>query len=131
VATPPRSTAAEVDATISRITRRHAKVDDPHREQLGTDPRDVLDYLREHDGPHLPRWVRQADISDALTLHVWLWWDDRRRLHRTLSTGKRLGLFLTQLGAPLGIRSAQGTQDLLDRLTALLRYDRPDEQLTR
>lgn len=130
MATPPRVTPTEAAAAVRRITRRHRKVDDPRLEQLGTDPRDVLDYLgRYSEG--LPRWVRQADVADSLTLGVWLWWEDRRRLRATLRSGRNLGLFLTQLGAFLGIRTAQGTQDLIDRLDALLLHDRPDEKLTR
>lgn len=123
-------TSSEADAVVRRITARHAKVDDPRREQLGTDPRDVLDYLQRY-GHTVPRWVQQADVTDSLILGVALWWDDRRRLRRTLHRGRSLGLFLGQLGAPMGIRTPQGTQDLIDRLDALMAYDRPDEQLSR
>jgi hypothetical protein len=42
-----------------------------------------------------------------------------------------LGLTHTELGRPLGITTRQGLRDRLDRLDALLAYDRPDEQLVR
>lgn len=98
---------------------------------MGTDPRDVLDYLAARGVAGIPRWVAAADTADALVLHTWCWWDDRRREHRLLRSGRSLGLSLAELGAPLGITTRRGTQDRIDRLDALLRYDRPDEQLSR
>jgi hypothetical protein len=131
MATPPRVNDTEITAAITRITQRHAAVDDPHLERMGTESRDVLDYLHRYPDTRLPGWVCHADTQDALILQTGLWWDDRRRLHATLRRGRQAGVTLTQLGRPLGIRTAQGTQDLLDRLAALLRHDRPDEKLTR
>ena len=73
----------ELGSAIERIARRRAKVDDRHREKLpdapDSDPREVLDYLRQYSGPAIPLWVLQADVCDALTLNNWLWWEDRRR----------------------------------------------------
>ncbi|MGH9061606.1 MAG: hypothetical protein ACRDZY_19155 [Acidimicrobiales bacterium] len=129
--TRPRVTLTEVDTAVIRITDRHRQADDQHLERLGTDPRDVHDYLARYTGPHLPAWVRRADIADDLVLQVWLWWEDQRRLLATRLRGRRLGCSLSQLGGPLGLRSPQGTQDLIDRLTALLRYDRPNEKVSR
>lgn len=125
---------SEVELTISRIARRRAKVDDPCREKLpdspDSDPREVLDYLRKYSGPDIPRWVLQADVCDALILNNWLWWEDRRRELHFLKAGRGLNLFLSQLGAQLGV-SKQGVLDRIDRLEALLHYDRPDEKITR
>ena len=98
---------------------------------MGTEPRDVLDYLARRGPAGIPRWVAAADTADGLILSTWCWWDDRRREHRLLRNGRHLGLSLSELGAPLGITTRRGTQDRIDRLDALLRYDRPDEQLTR
>ena len=116
------------------IAHRRAKVDDPNREKLpdspSSDPREVLDYLRKYSGPNIPRWVLQADVCDALTLNNWLWWEDRRRELHFLKAGRNRGLFLAQLGAQVGV-GKQGVVDRIDRLEALLRYDRPDEELTR
>jgi hypothetical protein len=116
------------------IAKRRAKVDDFNRDRLpdsaDSDPREVLDYLRKFSGPDIPRWVLQADVCDALTLNNWLWWEDRRRELHFLKAGRDRGLFLTQLGAQVGV-GKQGVLDRIDRLEALLRYDRPDEQITR
>jgi hypothetical protein len=143
MATPPRIARAEMDAAITRIASRHRKIDDELFANVDLDkPADVLDYLRKHLTriARIVRWVAQADVSDALILHVWNWWEDRRREHELLMAGKRLGLPLSQLGSPLGIGSRvqsdrgnrrRGTQDRLDRLEALLRFDRPDAELVR
>ncbi len=116
------------------IARRRAKVDDRHRDLLpdseDSDPREVLDYLRKFSGPDIPRWVLQADVGDALTLNNWLWWEDRRRELFFLKAGRARGLFLSQLGAQVGV-GKQGLLDRVDRLEALLRFDRPDEKLSR
>jgi hypothetical protein len=116
------------------IAKRRAKVDDRNRDRLpdspGSDPGEVLDYLRRFSGPDIPRWVLQADVCDALTLNNWLWWEDRRRELHFLKVGRDRGLFLTQIGAQVGV-GKQGVVDRIDRLEALLRYDRPDEKITR
>lgn len=125
---------AEVERAIALIAARRRKIEDPHRESLPdsptSDPREILDYLRKYSGPQIPRWVLQADVCDALTLLNWLWWDDRRREHHFLKAGVARGLFLAQLGAQVGV-GKQGVRDRIDRLEALLRYDRPNEKLTR
>jgi hypothetical protein len=134
VASRPRVHRAEAGLAIVRIARRRAKVDDRHRDRLPdspeSDPRDVLDYLQRYSGPDIPRWVLQADVCDALTLNNWLWWEDRRRELHFLKAGRDRGLFLSQLGAQVGV-GKQGVLDRIDRLEALLRYDRPDEKITR
>jgi hypothetical protein len=134
VATRPKVHRHELGSAIERIARRRAKVDDRHREKLpdsaDSDPREVLDYLRKYSGPGIPRWVLQADVCDALTLNNWLWWEDRRRELHFLKAGRDRGLFLAQLGAQVGV-GKQGVLDRIDRLEALLRYDRPDEKISR
>jgi hypothetical protein len=124
----------ELGVAIDRIARRRAKVDDRNREKLpdssDSDPREVLDYLRQYSGPAIPLWALQADVCDALTLNNWLWWEDRRRELHFLKAGRDRGLFLAQLGAQVGI-GKQGVLDRIDRLEALLRYDRPDEKISR
>jgi hypothetical protein len=134
VAVRPKVHRREVELAIARISRRRAKVDDRDRDKLpdspDSDPREVLDYLRQHSGPGIPRWVLQADVCDALVLNNWLWWEDRRRELHFLKAGRDRGLFLSQLGAQVGV-GKQGVVDRIDRLTALLRYDRPDEKIAR
>lgn len=116
------------------IANRRAKVDDRNREKLpnapDSDPREVLDYLRQYSGRDIPSWVLQADVGDALTLNNWLWWEDRRRELHFLRAGRERGIFLSQLGAQVGV-GKQGVIDRIDRLEALLRYDRPDEKISR
>jgi hypothetical protein len=134
VATRPKVHHRELRSAIDRIARRRTKVDDRDRERLpdspDSDPREVLDYLRKYSGPAIPLWVLQADVCDALTLNNWLWWEDRRRELHFLKAGRDRGLFLTQLGAQVGV-GKQGVLDRIDRLEALLRYDRPDEKISR
>jgi len=134
VATRPKVHQSELASAIERIARRRAKVDDRHREKLpdsaDSDPREVLDYLRKYSRPPIPLWVLQADVCDALTLNNWLWWEDRRRELHFLKAGRDRGLFLTQLGAQVGV-GKQGVLDRIDRLEALLQFDCPDEKITR
>lgn len=130
MATPPLITAAELEKATARILWRHDHVDDPRRSGLGTDPRDMLDHLTKNS-VGVPRWVAADDTLDALVLTTWLWWEDRRRERTLLRRGLHLGLTHTELGRPLGITTRQGLRDRIDRLDALLSFDRPDEQLTR
>lgn len=134
MATRPKVHRSELGEAIARIARRRAKVDDRYREKLpdssDSDPREVLDYLQKYSGAGIPLWVLQADVCDALTLNNWLWWEDRRRELHFLKAGRDRGLFLSQLGAQVGV-GKQGVVDRIDRLEALLRYDRPDEKISR
>lgn len=127
-------TRTQLEHAITMTAKRRAKADDANRELLpnapDSDPRDVLDYLQKYSGPDIPRWVLQADVCDALTLINWLWWDDRRRELHFLKSGRTRGIFLAQLGAQVGI-GKQGVVDRIDRLDALLRYNRPDEKIVR
>lgn len=95
-----------------------------------SDPREVLDYLQKHSGLNIPGWVLQAEVCDALILNNWLWWDDRRRELYFLKAGRERGILLSELGAQVGV-GKQGLLDRIDRLEALLRFDRPDEKMTR
>jgi hypothetical protein len=134
VGTRPKVHQFEVERAIEMIAKRRKKVDDSNLDRLPdsacSDPREVLDYLRKFSGIDIPRWVLQADVSDALVLNNWLWWEDRRRELHFLKAGRDRGLFLAQIGAQVGI-GKQGVLDRIDRLEALLRYDRPDEKITR
>jgi hypothetical protein len=123
-----------VERAIAMIASRRAKVEDCNRDRLpdssAADPRDVLDYLRQYSGFDIPRWVLQADVTDALTLNNWLWWEDRRRELHFLKAGRERNVFLSQIGRQIGV-GKQGVLDRIDRLEALLRYDRPNEKITR
>lgn len=121
---------------LRRVVNRRIKVEDPDLSLLPDDTENpqvsevyaVLDYLATHT--RVPEWVTQADVSDALRLNNYLWWDERRRELAWLRAGMRRKLPLTQLGAAVGT-GKQGVRDRIDRLEALLAYERPDEQLTR
>ena len=90
----------EVARAIVMIARRRAKVDDRHRDLLpdsGT-PIRVKCWItcgKLFGGPDIPRWVLQAEVSDALTLNNWLWWKDRRRELFFLKAGRARGVFLS------------------------------------
>jgi nitroreductase len=134
VATRPKVHRCEVSRAIVMIAKRRAKVDDRNRDRLpdspDSDPRETLVYLQKYSGADIPRWVLQADVCDALTLNNWLWWEDRRHELHFLKAGRDRGLFLAQIGAQVGV-GKQGVVDRIDRLEALLRYDRPDEKIIR
>lgn len=130
MATPPRPTSAEVDAALARIQARHEKVDDQHRASMGTEPRDVLAYLRRR-APTVSRAIEADDIWDELTLSAALRWEELERERALLRRARSVGLSLAEVGAYLGIRTRQGTQDYLDRLDALVRVGTPDVHLTR
>ena len=127
MATRPKVHRSELARAIEMIAKRRAKVDDLHRDRLpdspDSDPREVLDYLRKYSGPDIPRWVLQADVCDALTLNNWLWWEDRRRELHFLKAGRDRGLFLTQIGAQVGV-GKQGVLDRIDSATAARRFAR-------
>jgi hypothetical protein len=134
MATRPKVHQVEVQRAIAKIAERRAQIDDSTRESLpdspDADPREVLDYLRTHSTRAVPLWVLQAEVCDGLILNNWLWWEDRRRELQLLRAGVERGLYLAQLGAQIGV-GKQGVRDRIDRLEALLRYDRPDEKIMR
>lgn len=128
---PPQVSDEELAGALRRIEERHRAVDDSRWSDAGTEPRDVLMYLLGPGSAHLSPGVRAGDARDALVLWVWLWWQDRRLEHRLLSTGRRVGITLSDLGAPLGIKTGQGLQDRINRLDALLAHGRPDGATSR
>jgi hypothetical protein len=123
VATYPPVTDAERDQAIARIARRHAEIDDTRwseaHAESDTAAREVLSYLRRRH-LSLPHAVAAADVWDELVLNAWLYWEERRRERDLLRRARRYGLSLRELGAFLGIGTAQGMTDYLDRLDALL-----------
>jgi hypothetical protein len=130
--TPPP--AENLSEALELVFRRREKTGDPALELVPAadqpDPDEMLDFLRLHNAGR-ERWIRQAEVPTALKLHVAQWWADRRDELLWLERGRRGGVFLTQLGAPFGIRSRQGTQDRIDRLQALLTRGKPDQAISR
>lgn len=129
MATPPGVPNAELAATLHRIANRRVKAQDSALEHLPdsdqTHPCEMLEFLRRYPTT-VPRRVQQADVTDALRLTAWLGWAQRREEYSWRRQGRRLGLFLSQLVMPLDI-GKRGVLDRMDRATALLRYDQPDE----
>lgn len=130
MATPPRPTQAEVAAALERIRARHERTDDQHRAAMGTEPREVLDYLRRRSST-VPRATAADDVWDELILSAALHWEELERERALLRRARSLGLSLSELGAHLGIRTRQGTRDYLDRLDALVQAGTPDVYLSR
>jgi len=104
VGTRPKVHQFEVERAIEMIAKRRKKVDDSNLDRLPdsacSDPREVLDYLRKFSGIDIPRWVLQADVSDALVLNNWLWWEDRRReLHFLKSVSASRACWIASTGS--------------------------------
>lgn len=142
VTTPPRVHRTQLRAALHRIADRRADADD---EGFGAvdheSPGQVLDYLKRHPVRVSPEAER--DLHDALVLWVWQWYESLRDLRTLLEQGIDRGIPYKQMGMPLGLGSAarkhgtearnqrQGVQRRLDRINALLEYDKPDADLSR
>lgn len=137
MSTPPRPSKEEVASAIQSIAARRVKIDDRSRDRLpdapDSEPREVLRYLASHSGNNIPHKVRKADVQDAIVLINFLWWEHRRLELHFLEAGIATDYYLAQLGGMVGVKSKQGTRDRIDRLKALLRFDRgrPDEKIMR
>lgn len=119
MATYPPIGDQERDAALARIASRHAQFDDSRWSEAGSEPRDVLAYLRRRQA-QLPYALAARDVWDELVLSAWVEWDERRREAELLHRALRLGLSLREVGQYLGIGSRQGMRDYLDRLDAVL-----------
>lgn len=91
---------------------------------MGTEPREVLEYLRRHSAG-LPPEVQTDDVADALVLDAALWWDERERERSLLRRARALGMSLHEIGARLGLASKSATRDHLDRLDVLIELTAP------
>lgn len=133
MATPPRVTSLQAEVAIQNILERHRRVDARYREELGTEPAEVLSYLRKR-GADMPDGIRVDDIFDAAVLHIYLWWQAADRERWLLDTADRLGVAHGEYGRVFGMKSRQGFRDRADRLHALLDATgsgRPDEKSRR
>lgn len=123
-------TADQAGAALTAIRDRHTTVDDRHAEELTDDPAEVLAYLRKH-GPTMPDGIRVDDLTDAVTLHLWLWWQASARERWLFDQAVTLGVDRRAFAGQFGVRSPAGFQNRRDRLHAL--HDatgpgRPDEK---
>jgi hypothetical protein len=131
--TPPKVDPMTVDAKVAAIFKRHADRDDPHLDEMGHTPRDVLTYLRRRY-PDFTPGLRADDLNDVAVLLLGKWWDDHREALFWLRQVVSLGANRREFAAVFGITSSQGFKDWLDRLEALLDPTgpgRPDEQAMR
>ena len=104
---PPRPTSAELAHAIARIVARHEAHNDQLRAEMGTEPRDIVDYLQRGSPVTLESWRRQ-DSLDAPVLHNALRWDEAERERRFLYYAKDAGLTLSEVGTGLGYATRQG-----------------------
>jgi hypothetical protein len=112
MAIPPPVSAADAAAAIGRITERRTQIDDPNAWRLSDDPADVLLFLRRYS-VGVPAAVARADVHDAVTLRLRLWWLGEEAELWLLEAARRAGVPLASLGPALGIRTRQGVHDRL------------------
>jgi hypothetical protein len=108
---PPKVTETEMRAALASIRHRHRDDDNTSTHLLDSeDPRDVLAYLRRRGAAGL----LDGDVTAALTVRIWLWWEGERVEVWLLEQAEARGLNRKQTGAPLGITTGWG---LVLRLT--------------
>lgn len=130
--TPPKIHVAAVDAAAAAVFKRHDERGDPHLDEMGHKPADVLAYLRRRY-PDFAQGLRVDDLDEVAVLLLGKWWDDQRETMFWLDQVVKLKASRKDFAAVFGI-GAQGFKDWLDRLHALLDEagpGRPDEQAMR
>lgn len=90
---------------------------------MSEDPREVLAYLRQRGRPGLVTDATGDDITDALTLKVWLWWELEATELWLLEAGEALGRRRKTIGAVLGLAEGQSLVDRIKRLRGRLRRE--------
>jgi glutathione S-transferase len=133
MSTPPRVTPDQLLAACSAIVQRHLRAGDEEISSAGSDPSDLLLYLRMHGG-RVPEGVRVDDLFDAVVLHLHLWWKHQERERWLILSAEKLQVHHGQIAAAFGMGSGQGFRDRRDRLNELLSETgsgRPDEQAAR
>lgn len=142
VTTPPRVHRTQLSAALYRIAERRSEIDDQGFGAIDCEsPGQVLDYVKRN--PTRYPDVAERDVHDGLLLWVWQWYESLRDLRTLLQRGVDRGISFKQMGTPLGLgrgarktdtaarNQRQGVQRRLDRINALLEYDRPDADLSR
>lgn len=123
--TPPRPTRADYDAAIARIHARRRAAGDDHPLALSDDPREVLTYLRRRGHAGLIKDATGDDLTDALTLRLWLWWEGEAVELWLLQAAEMLGRNRRATGAVLGLATGQGLLDRITRKRTMLGLDHP------
>lgn len=131
---PSRPTPATLRETLDEIHARRRRADDEHREQLGSEPWEVLEYLRRHPATR-PEDIA-ADGQAALVLLAELRWQLLEHEQAHLMRLEELPTYArptnAQVGALLGRGlHRQSVRDRRDRNTALLRQGWGTEHDTR
>lgn len=114
--TPPRPDRAAYDAALARIHDRRRRAGDDHPLALSEDPREVLDYLRKRGRTGLRTDHTGDDITDALTLRLWLWWEGEATELWLLDAAEHLQRNRKNIGAVLGLTHGQSLIDRISRL---------------
>ncbi len=118
--TPPRPDRAEYEAALRRIHGRRRRAGDDHPLALSEDPRDVLSYLRQRGRAGLIADDTGDDITDALTLKLWIWWEIEAAEVWLLEAAEALGRNRLTVGAVLGLTSGQSLVNRMNRKRATL-----------
>lgn len=132
MATPPRVTDRDLYAAMARIARRHRRAGDDDPQAFSDDPRDVLAYLRKLPDGRLLGNDTEHDITDGLTIRVWLWWEGEAFELRLLEAAQRTGFPRRRVAERLKIKTGQGVVDRRDRKRIMLGpIGKPDEKVAR
>ncbi len=118
--TPPRPTRDDYEAALRGIHARRRRAHDDHPLALSDDPREVLTYLRRRGHNGLLADETGDDITDALTLRLWLWWEGEAFELWLLQAAEQLGRNRRTVGAVLGLTHGQSLIDRIRRLLARL-----------
>lgn len=105
-------TAPDAAAAIERIRSRRVRIDDPHLWRLSDSVVDTLLYLQRYSAG-VAAWVAEADLEDAITLRLRLWWIGEQAECWVLESAHKQHVPFQRLGPRLGIRSRQGVHDRL------------------
>lgn len=114
--TPPRPDRAAYDAALARIHDRRRRAGDDHPLALSDDPREVLAYLRQRGRGGLRTDHTGDDVTDALTLRLWLWWEGESTELWLLDAAEHLARNRKTIGAVLGLTHGQSLIDRIARL---------------
>lgn len=133
---PESITAEQAGQAAARIIDRRRQIDDPHLDEFlaaAHEFRELLHVtLKRHRG--LPDWVAEADVHDALALHVRQWWDWAADDRALLEQAEHLGMNRKDVGRLLNLTAGQAIVDRIRarrRQLASLRGDPdPDELAT-
>lgn len=119
---PPKVSDAQMRVARNAIRARHADDDNTSTHLLSDDPREVLAYLRRRGGSGL----LDADITDALTIRLWLWWEGERAEVWLLEQAEKRRLNRKKVGAVLGLTKGQSLVNRLDYKRDLIADDTAD-----